>query len=291
MLEKEKVLVGKKNYLFLHNDTNHVIEQTRGTYPLKELHCEKFSMIQIMRKYFLKSKNVQYYLLIAPNKESVYSQFLPDEIEKSPERIVTKIIRELRKVGFKKISYSEDLLIKESRVRETYSKGDTHWNYYGAYIAYRELIKLISYDFFNISHINESDINFMERDKKGDLLSKISDNHDSVIVADFHKTSYKTFDNEIPNNGHMMIFENKNKALPTCIFFRDSFGGYIVEYLAESFSKLIVLHQNNIDYSIVLKENPDIVISEQVERFLIGLPDDVHGKFNKEVVHLKKGQT
>ena len=84
-----------------------------------------------------------------------------------------------------------------------------------------------------------------------------------------------------------MIFENTNHSLPKAVIFGDSFSSQLIKFLAESFSRMVVVWQPNLDYSIILNEKPDIVISEQVERFLIKIPDDIHGASNQDRVELK----
>jgi hypothetical protein len=51
----------------------------------------------------------------------------------------------------------------------------------------------------------------------------------------------------------------------------------MLPFLAESFRRLVFAHTPWVDYELVDRENPDIVLSLFVERFLIYVPDDSHG--------------
>jgi len=66
------------------------------------------------------------------------------------------------------------------------------------------------------------------------------------------------------------IIETKNESGPVLLLLRDSFSSAMIPYYEHSFSKIIATHHNygNWDTSLLLKEKPDIVIFEVVERFL-----------------------
>ncbi len=99
--------------------------------------------------------------------------------------------------------------------------------------------------------------------------------------------SHCIYNNDVVNRGNLRIYENTNTTLPKAVVFRDSFSTLLLKFLSESFSRLVAVWQPNLDYSIIEKEKPDIVISQQVERFLMKIPDDLNGKTNEEYVKLK----
>jgi len=50
--------------------------------------------------------------------------------------------------------------------------------------------------------------------------------------------------------------------------FRDSFAGSLIPYISEGFSKSIYIFSYKIDFSVIAREKPAIVIYELVERSL-----------------------
>ncbi len=64
----------------------------------------------------------------------------------------------------------------------------------------------------------------------------------------------------------------------------------MLPFLAESFSRLIVVHQPNIDFTLVDTIKPDLVISLQIERFLLKIPNDVLGMTNQQYVRKKRNK-
>jgi hypothetical protein len=113
----------------------------------------------------------------------------------------------------------------------------------------------------------------------GDLISKsgltiientVSVKFDSINARIIYQNSYK-------NRGHIKIFENTNPMLGTILIFGDSFSDQFLMYAAEIFSKTIFIHASVLDYKLIAYIKPDFVLIEQVERFLIKVPNDISG--------------
>jgi len=143
-IENEKrVIVGKNGWLFLGNDYNQTINQYRGIKQLKEKELKNwFSFFENIDAY-LANQKIPLYILIPPDKHRIYPEFLPDHLSKkgiSPyEQILAKNknlqIIDLLNTLQKKNKKSEHLL---------YYKTDSHWNFYGAYLAYQKLMVLFN---------------------------------------------------------------------------------------------------------------------------------------------------
>ncbi len=281
-----KCIVGKDQWLFLDNDSNRVMEQISGKLLLSEEQLFKWNLLLFSRSSYLKSQGIKYFILIAPNKECVYPEFLPDNIELLEHRPINLLINYIKeKSDFENLLfYPLADIVKGKKRRLTYQKGDTHWNSYGAYIAYLHLVRKIK-PYLDIDILEESSVKFSERFHIGDLANKIIEKPKSIdYISEFNSNSQCVFDNQVQNGGNLTIWENSNKKLPRAILFGDSFGTRLKPFLAESFSRLVTVHQPNLDYELILKEKPDVVISEYVERFMIKRPDDMNGPSNRKLV-------
>ncbi|MEZ8144311.1 hypothetical protein [Enterovibrio sp. FF113] len=278
-----KVLEGKKGSFFLQNDTNKILDDITGL-SLDVNNARSYSYLIRARKAFLESIGVKYYFLVAPNKECVLSDFLPAGVSLSDRRNVYSILGFLEESFFSNIVYPLDALKPKPFKPLTYPLEDTHWNSYGAYIAYRELMSLIGDD-FDIKPVGEDDFVYYERDVVGDLKSKVcKDGFFKNISVRFKRENFSMETNGLTNLGGRVVTTNVDKELPTAIIFRDSFCSNMIPFLANTFSRCVFLHQPNIDYRIVEEEMPDIVISQQVERFLVRLPDDIGGASHSDNV-------
>jgi alginate O-acetyltransferase complex protein AlgJ len=288
------VLIGKNGYIFLRNDRNDTMAQITGRKVLTGRSLRAWGILLDLRRAWFEQQGIAYFYMAAPCKECVYQDYLPDGIKVSDDRPVTQLMRHLEKSGANKIIYPLNELMPADNRRPTYPTGDSHWNWYGAYLAYIKLMEQINQGrqhktgFLGKDNLlrvlNEDEIEFRDERMDSDLSSKLglTDIVTKGIVK--NPSARVILRNNVSNIGNYRVFENKDKRLPKAVIFRDSFSNYMMNYLAESFSRLVVVWQPNIDYSIVKAEKPDIVISQQAERFMVVVPDELGGSTNRGYV-------
>jgi hypothetical protein len=278
-----KVLQGREDWLYLDNDTNNVIDQIKGQYKLPQNFSSQWSKLISTRKHKFSERKIDYRFLVAPNKECVYSEYLPNDIVVSNSRPV-RLIEPLVEGSFRFI-YPINMLSDRGDLYPTYSKGDTHWNDWGAFKAVKEL-------FADVPDVlmHENRLEFFEIETSGDLSDKIGKRNYTVSVRIKDARAKEVFNNGVKNRGNYIVFENENKNLPKCVLFRDSFSTAMLKYLAEMFSRLIVVWQPNVDIALVDAEKPQFVVSQQAERFLVSCPDDESEKNYEEYARDKKEQ-
>lgn len=268
----DKVLIGKNNWLFLQNDTNRVVEQNQGSLVLTPEGYLKWVRTLQARKSILKSQGIQYYFLVAPNKECVYPEYLPNDYNINDERIINQLIRQC-KIREIEILYPLEIFNLYKSEKDLYSPINTHWNGAGGFVAYDFLMHKMKID---TRILTWEDIYYREAVISEDLGNKLIPKQSaSFIWGRVHNAQAQTiFDNEVVNSGRQQITLNKNSSLPTAVIFHDSFMEVMLPYLMESFSKIYLFHTPNVDYDIIEKIKPDVVISEMVERFLAQIPID-----------------
>ena len=285
-----KVSEGKQGWLFLENDTNNIIEQITGRLIFSDKELSQWKQLLEMRNYWLSQRDISYFFLVAPNKACIYSEYLPDSIQLAHDRCINQLISYLSQHSSFNLVYPYAELINAKQEMLVYYLKDTHWNTFGGYIAYQALLSEISKS-HALPTVPRSAITFeqgFDPTALGDLGLPLNLPGDfGINTTLLERQSECVLNNQITNTGNLMLFENKNKDLPKAVMFRDSFAEPLLELLAESFSRLLVIWQPNIDYTIVQDEKPDIVISQQVERFMIQIPDDLAGLKHKERVAAK----
>ncbi|MGL5795998.1 MAG: alginate O-acetyltransferase AlgX-related protein [Waterburya sp.] len=284
-----KVIEGKNNWLFLDNDSNQINQQLTGKKTFSETELFKWKLLLETRELLLNKYNISYCFLVVPNKGCVYSEYLPDSIKLSEDRCINQLINYLADNSFAKILYPLETL-KEAKARDlpVYRLRDTHWTAFGAFIFYQYVMSQISKT-VKTYILSESSVEFSQVITKiSDLGDKLDIREDVLLESKISNSSSKCiFNNNVKNTGNLMVFENTNQNLPKAVLFGDSFSSQLLKFLAESFSRLVIVWQPNLDYSIILNEKPDIVISQQVERFLVKIPDDFHGLSNMDRTNLK----
>jgi hypothetical protein len=86
--EREKVLFGKEGWLFLNRDTNDVIGQQTGRVKLSRKKRIAWERVLQSRMGTITRRSTRWRCLVIPDKEFVYSEFLPDGIQPASRRPV-----------------------------------------------------------------------------------------------------------------------------------------------------------------------------------------------------------
>ena len=288
MNSSDKVLQGQSGWLFLKNDTNNVLGQITGNKNFTEGDIIKWGLVLAGRKSFLDGKKAKYFFLVAPNKECVCSNYVLPRIELSKNRPIFVVEEIFDRIFGDRFIYPE-MILKEN-VDKSFPKGDSHWNAFGAFLAYKELMSSIRNDFPEIPVLEIDDVNFIEKEIPGDLIGKINPGEkDRSLVSLIKKEKANmVYNNKCPNQGKKVIFENANAGNQTAVVFRDSFSSQLIPFLVHSFKRVVFVWQPHFDYMILNEESPDVVISQQAERFLIRVPNEIYGLTSKEIAE-KKG--
>lgn len=152
----------------------------------------------------------------------------------------------------------------------------------GALVAFNEFMRRLGFQEIGLNQISQHDSLI-----DGDLSSKIGQKTLITKLALKNRNFRVVERNDITNVGQKIVFENDDKKLPTAILFRDSFTSYQLEFFASKFSKLICLWQPNLDLEFIKRERPDFVLQQQVERFLVSIPNDISGPSHLDYVAKK----
>jgi len=218
------------------------------------------------------------FLFVAPDKQTVYPQYMPDEIPVAGG--VSRFDRVLN--YWMELGLAVELvdlrmpLIEASSTYQVYQKGDTHWNCIGAYYAYREIMDRIAKIYPETAphpltdyEIRSQDL--MVRDIPRMLnISHLEEGWD--LLPQFSPNRLVIKEQPLEHKGYVRIVENEQKDLPTALVIHDSFYTACFNVLFEQhFSKTYAIHYAFVeDYNDLIKEQQaDIVIIETVERYLV----------------------
>ena len=139
---------GEDNWLFYKGDESIINFQNRKLYSDEQL--TKIRDIINMRKKYLKKYGIDYYIMIVPDKNRVYGEYYPKYIHKlfdygRGEQLVAYL-----KENNIDVIYPLKELTSAKEVGVVYYKYDTHWNTYGAFIGYEEMMSFLSMNYNNI---------------------------------------------------------------------------------------------------------------------------------------------
>ena len=267
----DRVLVGDDNWLFWAQDNALRNFQNITEYSPDELKAMADYLVSINE--WCKKNGKHFYYFIAPDKHRVYGEHilrLRKVVPDSQSR-TQKLITYLRENTDINVIYPYDRLRDEKQNGDLlYYKNDTHWNMLGSYYGYQELMAQILKDYPQITPVQISSYT-NETWPEGDMVKM----HEALKPD--KETMYKkpVFEQNYtcPENTSEKEFTCQNKAPKTKLsiaFFRDSFTQGLLPYITTTFNTSAYFWHYNITASNLsyLKDNADIIVIEQVERFV-----------------------
>ena len=142
----ERVLIGKNElnepWLFYDNKKDDEISYINGKKTVDEKKINNIANVIKLQTKKLKDKDIDLYYIIAPNKSSVYSEYLPKNVEVKDDYF-EKAYKLIKNKGITNVYYDLNILKESKKNFETYYRTDTHWNDYGTYIYIKNILNKI----------------------------------------------------------------------------------------------------------------------------------------------------
>jgi alginate O-acetyltransferase complex protein AlgJ len=267
----ENVIKGIDGWLFLGNSYCNINLEYSGLNLFTTTEIDKINNFIVSNNSWLKSKNMSFYIAVAPDKQSIYGKYLPLEVNGKTK------LKQLKETNsnhsYNLIDLAESFAQASIRL---FHKTDTHWNEYGAFLGYRTLMLHLKKSYPDLVILNQSDFKIdtvvtYEKDLSEMLRRKIKEDQImlSYKIPEYAKqlppilTVPKYYIGD-PTRYEKRYINPKRKL--KILMFRDSFSDAWVKFFKESFGECVFIRNHTIDKSLIEKENPDIVIYEIVER-------------------------
>lgn len=141
-----QVVLGKEGWCFLGNDYQNTLTETFGNTDIT------FSMFNtILEKLnetnnYLKEKQINFYVVIAPNKNTIYKEYLPYQFNQSKTALQLLENYLAKKYPSIKFINLTNTLLNNKHNNLLYYKTDSHWNDLGAFYGYNTIMAEINKD-------------------------------------------------------------------------------------------------------------------------------------------------
>jgi hypothetical protein len=272
------VMIGRDGWLFLAGDR--MIDDCRGARPVTQQDLKNWQTLLEKRRDWLARRGIKYLFVIAPNKESVYPEFLPEWMTPvAPAARLAPFIAYMKAHSTVEVLDLRPALLQAKQTARTYLITDTHWNLYGAFIGYQEIIKALRRQLPDLGEplpLAAFETRFSQA-KGGDLATMLGQEQ-SLPEKDYVDLRPRPplqriacrVDTNILNKKWNLLTEPVYSENPAqryrALFFRDSFSGFLVPYLAYSFKRAVYIWLNTWDTQVIEREQPDVVVDQVVER-------------------------
>ena len=272
----QKSIISKDGWLVYANDVS--INDYQNTSPFSESQISNIrNRLSSMNEYLLE-KEIKFIIIIPPNKNTIYPEYMPDDIPVigniSRYDQMKEILSEFNNIIF---IDSREILLNAKDDTQVYYATDTHWNPHGAFFAYETIMEEINKDYPDILPYALSDYEIiMTPNRNGDIaknMLKINMQEDFYELVNKSGINYDYL--EISTTYKKYILPNSEA--PKLLMFHDSFGNELAPFLGSHFSQTVLIPHDSFNLSYIESELPDIVIFEWTERtfydYLMRLPD------------------
>jgi alginate O-acetyltransferase complex protein AlgJ len=268
---RSDVMMGKDGWLFFDENQMHMVEHYQGTLQFSPQELAKLRQAQEYRRDWLAQRGTQYVFIIVPDKQSIYPEYLPVWLK--PIRHHTKLdqfIDYMHAYSTVTVLDLRPALRKAKQTAPTYYKTDSHWNFFGGFVASEEIAKVLSKKIPGLEPLSLDSFEFQkEQLKRGDLttlLGVYAAEEDITLVPKINLPSLV----ETVQNSKFTVptyFTSNASAKGTCIVFRDSFGPALKPFLGYHFGKVgYFWAPGGFETNTIEETKPDVVVSEIVER-------------------------
>jgi hypothetical protein len=262
-----RVIIGRDSWLFLNGDGT--IEQSTGK-VLREAEIARFADRAAALRARLAGKGARFLVAIPPNGSTINRTRLPAWAAAAPQ--VTEydlMMRALRARGVDVVDLRPPLFAASA---PAYRRTDTHWNRYGALIAYNAVVGALGRSDWIIEPARV--LRGFVPVAGGDLarllaLSRDLDDEDAEIdLAPYgaQPVEVRPFETQFESGGDLI---ETGRDGPTIVVIGDSFTrGFWQDYFAVHAKRYVWMHHEQCGFkeSVVETEKPDIVILAPVER-------------------------
>lgn len=265
-----RVMVGRDNWLFFNNiGLDNPIDDVTGISVFTGDELAQIAASARRQQSVLEAKGIDFYLMIAPNKENIYAEYLPDYVlERVAEKSRVDILAEyLMGADINFVYPKDDILAAKNEGYQLYYKYDTHWNGLGAYLAAKDLFDLIG---LPAAELGETDISqsYPAPVDLADSAAIAAFCRDDAMYAPAGFGAGVAFEQEDVSPG-ITRFTSSAADRRTMVVVGDSYSDALAPYLYLTFGEVIVINRNRTAYSleeIIKTYSPDITVLEMVER-------------------------
>ncbi len=273
----DKVLVGSNDWLVLVGDNGADDYQNSHLFSQEQLFQIQHRIDGIANA--LKSQGITFLMVVAPNKNTIYPENIPGQLPVlGAQSRLDQVLDYQKQHGVTSILDLRPALLAARNDRPLFYRTDTHWNGYGAFLGYAEIVKALHSDYPNLSAHPLKDYRLADESvHQGDLGLRFAP---GSAPETFFELAPR-FDSpvtrfELLQDKVLYSFRYRQNApadAPSAIIYHDSFMSAMAPFLADHFSKSTFIWSLQMNLAYIQSEHPNVVIFECTERYLDSLLD------------------
>ena len=271
------VIAGSSGWYYFAE--NQMVEHYRGVLQFTPEELRDWQVYLERLRDRLAQRGVKFVFVVAPDKQSIYSENLPAWLTKiSNQTKLEQFYAYIKAHSTVPVVDLRPALRDARQSAPVYLQTDTHWNQFGAFVACQELVRGLAQQLPGLQPLTLDDFDRVNRPAPaGDLAAFAG------ITSPERNASFFTPKPSLPHlvitsSGSPLrplayVTETKNSAASgSVLVYHDSFGNYWIPFLGYHFGRVTYrandhLESDFFDLAVVEREKPDVVIVELLERY------------------------
>lgn len=276
-IDHASVIVGKDGWFFFKGDG--ALSEMVGVLPFtEERMAEILDLLLKVRERYAKEPE-DFVLFIAPDKEKIYSQYLPQGYEnRTGTSRAAELVRYIREHSDIQVVYpAEELRQAAEGDAPLYYRADTHWNCLGGFVGAQALLSCWGYE---TASLNALDITY-ETIHSGDitLLGHLPESYVEDVKPSFSgyldSVSMSVLEDNLETGGIKRTAAQNAPAGQRLVLVRDSFGESMEPSICRYFAEVAEVNRNFLEEAPPESLEGDLFVFEIVERQLENLPGNL----------------
>ena len=264
-------LPGQDGWLY-YNECD-MVDHYTGELQFTPERLHDWQVLLEKRRDWLAKRGIKYLFVVAPDKHTIYPEYLPDWIKKvRPHTKLDQFIAYMREHSTVPVLDVRDVVLAAKKNHPVYMRTDTHWNDIGGFVAYQKLVESMAQQLpaLKLKPLPLASFNLTNQLMPGGDLATLLGLSMTESNAWFliPKPGLPSFTITQPPAEHPTepVFSTNVLTQGRLIIFRDSFAIAWTPFLGYHFNRITYLWQYNLDTAWIERDKPDIVVTEMVER-------------------------
>ncbi len=290
-------LEGTDGWAFLVEDGNGNLDQLLGDLTLTPRDLERYVVLLSERQRRLAEIGIPYLFAVAPSKESIHPQYLPDCSPRlGAPALGSELVGAARHAGVDVVDLHAPLRDRAATGERLYFKRDMHWTYEGGGLsAATSLLEIVRAAGVPAADVDANEIVWVEHLIEEDLFDKprvrlaegrlhpLDDDklpeHELVKIPNKNAYGLPSIPTppalEAATTAFTTLFQSEKRPdAPRAVVYSDSFGTQLVPFVGPAFSWSAWIRRAFINVGLIESLRPDVVIQVVAERFLPVVPSE-----------------
>ena len=266
------VVVGREGWLYYLGD--HDIETYRCAKPFSRQELDLWLAVYRQRRDWLARRGVEYLMVLPPTKTTIYPEFLPRSVNRvGSQSRLDQLIAHFHQHEGPQVVDLRAVLLEGKRQYPTYYCTDTHWNPFGAFLAYRELARHLQRRFPVIVPRTLADYEVMTGDVMETDLARMLDSpldlpERFLKLRPLRPSQVQFHSLESGSREVHQLSVNAPAPPLKAVVTHDSYMHGMRAHLSEHFQQVHYLWTYDFPLAVIASGQPQVVIEEMVERYL-----------------------